>query len=365
VPIPIIFDSDGGVDDAAALWWACTNEETELVAVTAVAGNVDVEVGARNLGIVLEAAGQGDVPVAIGAADPIGPTPPLRRAAAIHGHDGLGDVDRLHAAKASEGFADSSPLPREFGRITQVERLTSAATGKDRAAGVDAVARRFLDRNHVGPGVVLLDLVDGDADALAGETAGDEGDQAVDSADALAVLDEIVEDDGIARERELVLPLRERADVVIDTSGLTAAMLRRKLAEELLPTRPSRLAITFESFGFKHGPIRDADLMLDVRFLPNPHYEPDLRPLTGDDGAVREFMNREGALDAFYERLYPLLDFLLPQYLAEGKAHLVVAIGCTGGRHRSVAIARDLARRYRDSDSYLVEAVHRDVARAI
>jgi UPF0042 nucleotide-binding protein len=171
--------------------------------------------------------------------------------------------------------------------------------------------------------------------------------------------------EGIARERELVLPLRERADVVIDTSGLTAAMLRRKLAEELLPTRPSRLAITFESFGFKHGPVRDADLMLDVRFLPNPHYEPDLRPLTGDDEAVREFMNREGALDAFYERIHPLLDFLLPQYLAEGKAHLVVAIGCTGGRHRSVAIARDLARRYRDSDDYLVEAVHRDVARAI
>ncbi len=171
--------------------------------------------------------------------------------------------------------------------------------------------------------------------------------------------------EGIARERELVLPLRERADVVIDTTGLTAAMLRRKLAEELLPTRQGRLAITFESFGFKYGPIRDADLMLDVRFLPNPHYEPDLRPLTGDDAAVREFMNSGGALDAFYERLYPLLDFVLPQYLAEGKAHLVVAIGCTGGRHRSVAIARDLARRYRDADDYLVEAVHRDVARVI
>jgi UPF0042 nucleotide-binding protein len=152
---------------------------------------------------------------------------------------------------------------------------------------------------------------------------------------------------------------------VIDTTGLTAAMLRRKLAEELLPTRRGRLAITFESFGFKHGPIRDADLMFDVRFLPNPHYEPDLRPLTGDDAAVREFINRDGALDAFYERLYPLLDFLLAQYLAEGKAHLVVAIGCTGGRHRSVAIARDLARRYQGSDDYLVEAINRDVARAV
>src|SRR5437868_5322100 len=134
--------------------------------------------------------------------------------------------------------------------------------------------------------------------------------------------------EGIERERELVLPLRHRADFVIDTSGLTAAMLRRKLAEELLPTRKGRLAITFESFGFKYGPVRDADLMFDVRFLPNPHYERDLRPLTGDDAPVREFINRDGALDAFYALLFPLLDFLLPQYLAEGKAHLVVAIGC-------------------------------------
>ena len=117
-------------------------------------------------------------------------------------------------------------------------------------------------------------------------------------------------------------------------------MLRRKLADELLPTRTAgRLAITFESFGFKYGPARDPDLLIDVRFLPNPHYEPDLRPLTGEDPQVVAFINRDGALDAFYERLHPLLDYLLPQYLAEGKAHLVVAIGCTGGRHRSVAIA--------------------------
>jgi UPF0042 nucleotide-binding protein len=80
---------------------------------------------------------------------------------------------------------------------------------------------------------------------------------------------------------------------------------------------------------------------------------------------VRDFINRDGALDAFYELLFPLLDFLLPQYLAEGKAHLVVAIGCTGGRHRSVTIARDLARRYRGAEDYLVEAVNRDVARAV
>src|SRR5205814_3511843 len=170
--------------------------------------------------------------------------------------------------------------------------------------------------------------------------------------------------DGIARERARLAPLRERADVVIDTSGLTAAMLRRKLADELLPTRtPGQLAVTFESFGFKYGPVRDPDLMFDVRFLPNPHYEADLRPLTGDDPRIVAFINRDGELDQFYERLHPLLDYLLPHYLAEGKAHLVVAIGCTGGRHRSVAIADHLAERYGSDSEYLVHVAHRDVSR--
>ena len=108
-------------------------------------------------------------------------------------------------------------------------------------------------------------------------------------------------EDGIARERATLAPLRERADVVIDTSGLTAAMLRRKLGEQLLPSRtPGRLAVTFESFGFKYGPARDPDLQLDVRFLPNPHYEASLRPLTGDDPRIVEYINRDGELEHFY-----------------------------------------------------------------
>ena len=173
-------------------------------------------------------------------------------------------------------------------------------------------------------------------------------------------------EDGIARERELLEPLRGRADVVIDTTGLTAAMLRRKLADEMLPSHtPGRLAVTFQSFGFKYGPARDPDLLFDVRFLPNPHYEADLRPLTGSDPRVVAFINRDGELDAFYDRLLPLLDYLLPQYLAEGKAHLVVAIGCTGGRHRSVAIAEHLAQRYGRDGEYLIEVSHRDTGRPV
>ena len=171
--------------------------------------------------------------------------------------------------------------------------------------------------------------------------------------------------DGVHEEQALLRPIAERADVVIDTTGLSAAMLRRKVASELLEAHaPHRLAVTFASFGHKHGPPRDADLAFDVRFLPNPHYEPELRPLTGFDPEVVAYVGRDGRLAELYDRLLPLLDYLLPQYVAEGKAHLVVAIGCTGGRHRSVAIAEHLAGHYRESGDYVVEAAHRDVDKA-
>ena len=149
---------------------------------------------------------------------------------------------------------------------------------------------------------------------------------------------------GVAAERSLLEPLRGRADLVIDTTGMSAAMLREKIAEEFLPRQAvGRLSVTFMSFGFKHGPPREEDLAFDVRFLANPHYEPELRELTGLDEAVVEYIARDGRLQELYERLQSLLDFLLPQYVAEGKAHLVIAIGCTGGRHRSVAIADEPA----------------------
>jgi UPF0042 nucleotide-binding protein len=171
--------------------------------------------------------------------------------------------------------------------------------------------------------------------------------------------------DGIRREAEALVPIRELADSVVDTSGLSAAMLRRKIANELLEaSSPRRLAVTFTSFGHKHGPPRDADLAFDVRFLPNPHYEPELRPLTGFDTRIADYVGRDGRLDEFYERVIPLLEYLLPQYVGEGRAHLVVAIGCTGGRHRSVVIAEHLAAHFRSDDRYFVELQHRDVDRA-
>ena len=170
--------------------------------------------------------------------------------------------------------------------------------------------------------------------------------------------------DGIRSELELLAPIKARADLCIDTTGLTAAGLRRKVADELLePDTGGTLAVTFTSFGHKHGPPRDADLAFDVRFLPNPHYVADLRPLTGFDERVVEYVARDGRLDEFYARVLPLLEYLLPQYVAEGKAHLVVAIGCTGGRHRSVVIAEHLAAHFAGRDEYSVEVQHRDVDR--
>ncbi len=170
---------------------------------------------------------------------------------------------------------------------------------------------------------------------------------------------------GVAAERALLEPLRGRADLVIDTTGMSAAMLREKIAEELLPRQTvGRLSVTFMSFGFKHGPPREEDLAFDVRFLANPHYEPELRDLTGLDEPVVEYIARDGRLEQLYDRLQALLDFLLPQYVAEGKAHLVIAIGCTGGRHRSVAIAEHLAERYRDQDALDVAVAHRDIDRS-
>jgi UPF0042 nucleotide-binding protein len=168
--------------------------------------------------------------------------------------------------------------------------------------------------------------------------------------------------DGIRAERELLAPLRERADVVMDTSDLTGAELRRRIAEEMLGEEDGgELALTLLTFGFKNGPPRDADLTLDVRFLPNPHYVDELRPLTGLDEPVRAYVESGTQAGEFYGRLLPLLEFLVPAYVAEGKSHLTIAVGCTGGRHRSVAVADRIRRALANRDHVIVRMKHRDV----
>ncbi|HET9677392.1 MAG TPA: RNase adapter RapZ [Solirubrobacterales bacterium] len=168
--------------------------------------------------------------------------------------------------------------------------------------------------------------------------------------------------EGIRAERALLAPLRERADKVIDTSDLTGAELRRQIAEELLGREESgKLALTLLTFGFKNGPPRDADLTLDVRFLPNPYYDKVLRPMTGMDEEVRAYVEQGTQAGEFYGRLLPLLEFLVPAYVAEGKSHLTIAVGCTGGRHRSITVADRIRRDLAEREDVIVSVKHRDV----
>jgi UPF0042 nucleotide-binding protein len=166
----------------------------------------------------------------------------------------------------------------------------------------------------------------------------------------------------IQEEKRLLDPLREFADVVIDTTDLSISRLRKIVVDKMLPqaTR-GKLAVTLLTFGFKHGAPGEADLLFDVRFLPNPHYEEELRELTGRDEPVIDYVTSSDGIDEFYGNLLPLLDYLLPAYAREGKAHLTIGIGCTGGRHRSVVIGDRIAREVADREDYLVDVVHRDV----
>lgn len=166
--------------------------------------------------------------------------------------------------------------------------------------------------------------------------------------------------DGIDMERRLLLDIREKADYIIDTSGL----LTRQLKEQVLALFESRkkyapVNVTVVSFGFKRGIPLDCDLMFDVRFLPNPFYVPELKALTGQDASVREFVMKWDVTQTFLAKLYDMVEFLLPQYLEEGKLQLVIGIGCTGGKHRSVAIAEELGKHLREKNYYTVVS-HRD-----
>jgi UPF0042 nucleotide-binding protein len=166
--------------------------------------------------------------------------------------------------------------------------------------------------------------------------------------------------DGIAAERTLLLPLRARADLVIDTSALAPAELRHILAGHFKRQGADGMAVCVTSFAYRNGLPREADLVFDVRFLRNPHYEPELRPLTGRDEAVDRFVAADPRLEPFFAKLTDLLASVLPDYRNEGKTYLTIALGCTGGRHRSVAIAERLAAWFA-AQGEPVTLLHRDL----
>lgn len=167
--------------------------------------------------------------------------------------------------------------------------------------------------------------------------------------------------DGIARERALMLPLRNAADLVVDTTDLPSPELRRLVERRFRPADAPGISILVQSFAFPHGLPRDADLVFDLRFLRNPHYDLALRPLTGLDRAVAEHVEADPDFPAFWARLTGFLDPLLPRYVAEGKKYLTVALGCTGGRHRSVLAAERLAAHFRRS-GWQADATHRELS---
>lgn len=170
--------------------------------------------------------------------------------------------------------------------------------------------------------------------------------------------------EAIVMERERMDPVREAADLLIDTTDMNVHQLKsRLLAAFDLESEAHRLQIAVESFGFKHGLPIDADIVMDVRFLPNPHWEDELRPLTGHDPAVRDFVLERAQTSDFLDRFHALIGSLLPSYEAEGKSYLTIAVGCTGGRHRSVAVAEELSARLR-AQGCAVHTSHRDIGRS-
>jgi len=278
----------------------------------------------------------------------------------ITGHSGAGKSEAIAAFEDSGYFCVDNLPPRMIGALGELFSLPGS--GVERAAVVsdvrggdyfDELLQVLDDLDEKGLHTQVL-FLEADEETLTDRY------KETRRRHPLAPEGRVLE--GIQAERALLAPLRLRADLVIDTSADTAAMLRRKIRERMVDVGDdTRLAVNLVTFGFKNGPPRDADLTLDVRFLPNPHYEDELRPMTGLDPEVREFVQAGTLAGEFYGRLIPLLEFLVPAYVAEGKSHLTIAIGCTGGRHRSVTVAERLWSDLAQRDDVTVSVTHRDL----
>lgn len=169
-------------------------------------------------------------------------------------------------------------------------------------------------------------------------------------------------EDGIRREREVLQNIKEQADYIIDSSKLLTRELKEELERIFLKNEEfNNLIVSIMSFGFKHGIPQDADLVFDVRFLPNPFYLDELKHLTGNDKPVQDYVMQCPEAEIFLKKLQDMLEFLIPGYIKEGKHQLVVAIGCTGGQHRSVTLANEIYARMRNKGNYGLNISHRDV----
>ena len=171
-------------------------------------------------------------------------------------------------------------------------------------------------------------------------------------------------EDGLKRERELLGFLKKKADYLVDTSHMLTRELKAELNKIFVQNKEYKnLYITVLSFGFKYGIPNDADLVFDVRFLPNPYYIEELRPMSGNDQPVRDYVMNNDTAKQFLTKLTDMVEFLIPNYISEGKTQLVIGIGCTGGKHRSVTLANELYEALKKTDSYRVRIEHRDIGK--
>jgi len=281
-----------------------------------------------------------------------------RRLAIVTGLSGAGRSTALKALE-DEGYEaiDNLPMP-----LLEPLLADPGGTADALAIAVDVRSRRFdagalatlIDRlrDRVDLDVTLA-FLEGDAETLQRRFTETRRRHPLASGRSV--------EEGIALERKLLAPLRDAADLVIDTTQLTGSALCRLLVERLVQGGGTRLAVFVTSFSYRLGLPRNADLVFDVRFLDNPHYVDRLRPLTGSDREVADHIEADGAFAPFMERLAALLDHLLPGYEHEGKRYLTIAVGCTGGRHRSVFVAERLAALLSDGGRR-VSLQHRDIA---
>ena len=171
-------------------------------------------------------------------------------------------------------------------------------------------------------------------------------------------------DKGISREREKIAFLKEKADYIVDTSNLLTRELKTELEKIFINNEDYKsMMVTILSFGFKYGIPADSDIVMDVRFLPNPYYDIELRPKTGNDPEIREFVMNCPEAGEFVDKLEDMVEFLIPHYISEGKNQLVIAIGCTGGKHRSVTLANELFNRLDGDREYGLKIEHRDITK--
>jgi UPF0042 nucleotide-binding protein len=272
---------------------------------------------------------------------------------------GLSGAGRSTAIRALEdlGWEAVDNLP-----LALIPRLAEGG-GRPLALGVDTRTRGFsaealsetVAALRASPGVApVLVFLDAADDALIARYAETRRRHPMAPEEDVAI--------GVRREREALWGLRDRADLVIDTSAMTPHELKAAVQERLARGSGHGLSVSIQSFSVKRGAPREADMVIDCRFLRNPHWEPSLRPLDGRDAAVDAHVAADPLFEPFFERLAELAALLLPAYKNEGKAYFCLGLGCTGGRHRSVALAERLARRLA-SEGWRVNVRHRELER--